>query len=183
MEINVGSKIRELRKEKKLSIASLAKSADLSTGLISQIERNLVVPSSIALWRIAKSLGVSIGYFFNESEVPSVPPVVKANQRKKITTDSSKALYELLTPDLNRKIEFLQITLTRGDASSENLIAHAGEECGIVLKGSLLVKFEDVEYLLNEGDSISFESTKPHKYVNVGDTESVSIWAMTPPSW
>ncbi len=183
MNIDVGSKIRELRKEKGWSIATLAADAQLSTGLISQIERNMVVPSVMALWKIAQTLNVSIGYFFDEEEPHMVNPVVKANNRKRITTDDSDAIYELLTPDLNRKIEFLRIILNRDEASTEDLIGHVGEECGIVIKGRLAVIFENVEYILEEGDSISFDSTKPHKYVNIGDTESISIWAMTPPSF
>jgi len=183
MNIDVGSKIRELRKEQGLSIAALAASAELSTGLISQIERNMVVPSIVALWKVAQSLNVNVGYFFDEEEAQSINPVVKANKRKKIVTDDSEALYELLTPDLNRKIEFLRITLKRDEASTEDLIGHVGEECGIVLKGKLAIRFDNNEYILEEGDSISFDSSKPHKYVNIGESESVSIWAMTPPSF
>ncbi|VIF40594.1 transcriptional regulator [Clostridioides difficile] len=49
MNIDVGSKIRSLRKSKNISISTLAKNSDLSTGLISQIERNMVVPSIVAM--------------------------------------------------------------------------------------------------------------------------------------
>ena len=45
MEILIGAKLKHLRTEKKLSIAELSRLSDVSTGLISQIERDLVVPS------------------------------------------------------------------------------------------------------------------------------------------
>lgn len=92
-------------------------------------------------------------------------------------------MYELLSPDLNRKIEFLYITIKPGDYSSKDLVTHEGEECGIVIKGRLMVKMKDKEYILEEGDSIYFDSTIPHKYINIGDEECISIWAMTPPSF
>lgn len=182
MDIDIGSKVKALRKKRKLSIAKLSEMSELSTGLISQIERNLVVPSVVALWKIAKSLDVNIGYFFEEnSEEPS--PIVRKNERKKLVIDHSHGVYELLTPDLNRKIEFLYITLCGGESSQDQLIAHDGEECGIVIKGKMMVKTENNEYILEEGDSIAFDSTIPHRYINIGEGECVSVWAMTPPSF
>ena len=83
MEINIGEKIKELRKEKGLSIAELANRSELSQGLISQIERNMVTPSIVSLWKIAQSLQVSVGYFFDEEPKDITNPVVKKNQRKR----------------------------------------------------------------------------------------------------
>jgi len=183
MEINIGEKIKELRKEKGLSIAELANRSELSQGLISQIERNMVTPSIVSLWKIAQSLQVSVGYFFDEEPKDITNPVVKKNQRKRITASNNNAIYELLSPDLNRKIEFLYITIKPGDYSTKDFVVHEGEECGIVIKGKLMVKMKDREYILEEGDSIYFDSTIPHKYINIGDEVCESIWAMTPPSF
>ena len=66
MEILIGSKLKQLRTEKKLSIAELSRLSDVSTGLISQIERDLVVPSVTSLWRLAQALDTNINYFFHE---------------------------------------------------------------------------------------------------------------------
>ena len=66
MEILIGGKLKQLRTEKKLSIAELSKLSDVSTGLISQIERDLVVPSVTSLWRLAQALDTNINYFFHE---------------------------------------------------------------------------------------------------------------------
>lgn len=184
MNIDIGSKIREIRKSKQLSIAELAEMTGLSTGIISQIERDLVTPSVVTFWKISKALEVSIGYFFDEEEEKQTPsPVVRRDERKTIKTSNSKALYELLSQDLSRKIEFLYITLQPGDPSSDGLVTHEGEECGLVLKGRLLVKMEHEEYILEEGDSIYYDSTIPHRYVNIGDEVCESVWAMTPPSF
>lgn len=58
------------------------------------------------------------------------------------------------------------------------LISHRGEEYGFVLEGSLRVKCGEQVYDLNEGDSISFSSLTPHRYMNIGKDVSISIWAM-----
>lgn len=183
MDINIGSKIRELRKNANLSIKELAKRADVSTGLVSQIERNLVAPSVTVLYRIAQVLSVNVGYFFGEETIKKVNPVVRKNERKRIHVGESNGIYELLTPDANQDIEFLYITLKSGQLSSDELITHEGVECGFVLKGHLLVKVGNEEYYLGEGDSITFDSSIPHRYINVGDRECISIWAMTPPTF
>ncbi|HGM1510686.1 TPA: helix-turn-helix domain-containing protein, partial [Clostridioides difficile] len=112
MNIDVGSKIRSLRKSKNISISTLAKNSDLSTGLISQIERNMVVPSIVAMWKISKALDINIGYFFEEIGREDSDIVVKKNNRKKIVTNDSTKFYELLVPNLSgKKIEFILVTL------------------------------------------------------------------------
>jgi len=183
MDINIGEKIKELRKKQGMSIAELAEKSELSSGLISQIERNIVTPSIVSLWKIARSLQVSVGYFFDEDNQDITNPVVTKNTRKRIMASNNNAIYELLSPDLNRKIEFLYITIKPGDYSSKDFVVHEGEECGIVIKGRLMVKMKDREYILEEGDSIYFDSTIPHKYINIGDEVCESVWAMTPPSF
>lgn len=183
MNIDIGQKIRDLRKEKHMNISSLAEEAGVSPGLISQVERNMVTPSIVSLWKIAQSLDVSVGYFFDEEVKPIANPVVTKKTRKRLSVSNNNAIYELLSADLNRKIEFLYITLKAGDSTTKDFVTHEGEECGIVIRGRLLIKMEDREYLLEEGDSIYFDSTIPHRYVNVGEEICESIWAMTPPSF
>jgi len=182
--MELGSKIRKLRQSQKMSIEQLSQKTGLSTGLISQIERNITGPSVESLWKIAKALNVSMHYFFNEYEKDSPSPIVKKNERKKIQLPKSNVTYELLSPDLiGRKIEFLQVEIKPGECNTDALISHEGEECGLVLKGKLKVRWGDKEYILEEGDSIYFDSTVPHRYVNIGDETCISVWAMVPPSF
>lgn len=183
MDIDIGTKIRKLRKKNKISIAQLSEATGLSTGLISQIERNMVSSSIEALWKISKALNVSIGYFFDEESQISHEPIVRKNKRKIIKTADSRAIYELLCPDLSKKIEFLNIVLQPMDSNTKDLICHEGEEAGIIIKGKMLVKYGDKEYILEEGDSIYLDSTIPHRYINIGKDVCISIWAMTPPSF
>lgn len=183
MDIDVGSKIKSIRKKMKMSIATLATQSGISAGMISQIENRKVVPSITVMWKIAKTLGVNIGYFFDESVEPLPNPVVRKTERKKILIGESKCLYEMLTPDLNRKIEYLLITLENESEKTRGFLSHEGEECGYVMKGILKVHLGDKVYVLSEGDSISFNSTIPHYFENAGEGKCISIWAMTPPSF
>lgn len=179
--MELGSKIRKLRQKQNVSIEQLADLTGLSTGLISQIERDITGPSVASLWKISKALSVSMNYFFDELEEEN--PIVRKKERKKIQLQNSNITYELLCPNLKKQIEMLMIEIEPGECSTEDLISHEGEECGIVLKGTLKVKWGDKEYDLEEGDSIYLDSTIPHRYVNNGKEKSISIWSMTPPSF
>lgn len=79
--MKLGEKIRELRKEKKMSIEQLSKVSGLSTGLISQMERDITVPSVTSLWEVAKALDVPMNYFFDEYDKDTL--IVRKNERKK----------------------------------------------------------------------------------------------------
>lgn len=183
MTIDVGTKIRALRKKMDLNISNLADLSGISSSMISQIENGKVVPTVVVMWKISKALDVSVGYFFDEETNYQKNPVVRKDERKTILLGKSTRLYEMLVPDQNRIIEFLKITIKEDDISSSGLVTHEGEECGYVMKGRMKIQLGEEEYILEEGDSISFDSTIPHRYDNAGKGECISIWAMTPPSF
>ncbi|MBC7088021.1 MAG: cupin domain-containing protein [Tissierellales bacterium] len=185
MEINIGNKIRELRRTKNMTINDLAKNSKLSSGLISQIERNIVSPTIVTLWKISQALDVSIGYLLDEAidRDKNWCSVIRKSERKKLIVSNNNGIYELLSPNLNKKIEFLYITIKPGDSLQNELIVHDGEECGYIIEGKLLIKTAKGDFALNEGDSIYFDSTVPHRYVNIGEVDCISVWAMTPPSF
>lgn len=179
--MELGVKVRELRQRQKISIERLAEMTGLSKGLISQIERDITGPSVASLWKISKALNVTMNYFFDDFE--EYNPIVRKNERKKIQLKNSSRVYELLCPDLKKNIEMLMIEINPGESSTEDLISHAGEECGIVISGTLRILWGEKVYDLEQGDSIYLDSTTPHRYVNMGEELSVSIWSMVPPSF
>ena len=179
--MELGDKIRSLRQKQKISIEQLSAMTNLSKGLISQIERDITGPSVASLWKISKALNVTMNYFFDEYD--DFNQIVKKDERKKIMMKNGDRVYELLCPNLKNQLEMLWIEIEPNDSNSEELISHEGEECGVVIKGNLRVLSGDKIYDLEEGDSIYLDSAIPHRYVNIGTELSVSVWAMTPPSF
>lgn len=66
--MNIGNKIRKLRKEKNLTLEELSKKTGLSLSYISLIERGLKNPSLKALEKIAECFGINPAIFFIENE-------------------------------------------------------------------------------------------------------------------
>ncbi len=183
----LGNAIKKIRMEKQLTIKEVATRANVTSSLLSQIENNKANPSINSLMAVAKALHVPIGSFFNgiESE-HTIDPVVRADERKVLKTQSGVTFY-LLTPELkNHSIEFIYNVFEKGGSTggtNGESYTHEGEECGFVLKGRLEVAYEDKTYILEAGDSIVLDSTRPHKLTNIYDDQTIAIWVDTPPSW
>ena len=103
----------------------------------------------------------------------------RAETRRTIELESG-VRWERLTPWNDRDVDFLHATYEVGGASSpeERLVRHSGREFGIVLTGRLGVTVGFEEHVLEPGDSISFESTVPHRLHNDGAEVVTAIWVV-----
>lgn len=183
--MKIGNKIRLLRKRKGITLKEISERTGFSVSFISQLERDVVSPSIESLKKICDSLDVALATFFDEEKFEQITndAVVRKNYRKTLSFGGSKAQMFLLSP-LNRKMELLLIVAQPGSQSGEEYHVHKGEECGLVLKGTMEVILEEGNaFILEEGDSFYFSSEQRHKWRNAGEDEAVSVWAITPPSF
>lgn len=177
----VGKKIRDLRQQRGMTISELAEAVGLSASAVSQIERGIIDPSLQTLRSIADELDAPVFSFFLESPLQGI--VVRKDQRRSFFRADHNAAYELLTPDLNRRLEMLFMYLEPGVSSPDQPLAHAGDECMVVLKGRAKVEAAGQLYLLEEGDSIYLDEGVPHKVTNVGDEMFLCVVGITPASF
>ena len=103
--------------------------------------------------------------------------VVRSGDRKGIQL-SSGVRWERMTAATDHDVEFLYVTYDVGGAScpEDSLIRHAGREYGHVLTGRLGVTVGFDTHELEPGDSISFDSTTPHRLFNDGEEPVKGIW-------
>lgn len=187
-----GILVRQRRLELGLTQGELAQRIDRSTSYISSVENGKVAPSLMALRHIAAALETVVAAFFSDGNggaksdepLPRVR-VVKPHTRKVMIDPSQRNVrWELLSPDLQRQMEVVQMTMEAGAVvGAEEWLIHAGEECAIILEGALTVEFETESFTLNAGDSLYFPSTQPHRIRNRTDGKTVAIWVITPPSF
>lgn len=182
-DINVGEKILEYRKSKKLNIKDLAKLTGVTPSLLSQIERGLANPSLNTLKSLAKALDAPLFSFFTTS-VSTKELVVKADKRKKmILPQRENILYELLSPDLSGSIELAIMKITPSSDSSEELLEHDGEEVAFVLEGKVNLFLDNTVVSLDSGDSVRIPRGMKHKWENIYNADVKVIFAITPPSF
>lgn len=186
IESRVGREIRELRRARDITLARLSEVTGLSQGLLSQIETGKSEPSIKSLHAIARALGVGISWFFpdtpasGDAELADI--VVRRGSRRSLSFDSG-ITDELLSPNLGRQIELLRCVFAPGSESGAAPYSHIGEEAGVLISGQLHLWLGEREIVLKEGDSFAFSSETPHRYANLGDRETVVIWAISPPSY
>src|SRR5207248_3080095 len=109
---------------------------------------------------------------------PGAVAVVRRDRRRRLQFPESQVVYELLTPNLRWDIEFLLVELEPHHPPVES-IAHAGQECALVLRGTMHVVVGDEEYVLEEGDCVSLDSSIPHRIENRGTERVDQISAVT----
>jgi len=198
----MGDHLRAARRRRHLTLRDLAGRLGLSPSLISQVETGRARPSVSTLYAIANELDVSLDeLLFNDvgrggrsaeaaltvvaAEPPlAVPqaqaggyPVQRADDRKVIRL-ASGVVWERLTTDSVPGIDFLYVTYEVGGASSpeHEFQRHGGHEWGFVLSGRLGVTIGFEEHDLGPGDSISIDSTMPHRLYNRGTVPVHGIW-------
>jgi DNA-binding XRE family transcriptional regulator/quercetin dioxygenase-like cupin family protein len=106
-----------------------------------------------------------------------VGPVVAAGEREMLHLDSG-VTWELLGQLPDTHVDFLRITYAPGGSSSGAgvLMRHSGTEWGHVLAGQLTLTLGFDQYVLNPGDSVSFDCSTPHSYANHGTEPAVGVW-------
>lgn len=180
----VGEGIRRLRKTRGMTLEALSEFTGLSTGHLSQIERDLSSPTLKAMFDISRALGVHVGWFFSHEEQPGSAEDIHVlrGDRRKVISYSAGIRDCLLSTSAVKDLEVLLSTFAPGAEVTE-AYSHAGEECGLILSGQFELWIEDEVFLLNQNDSFSFSSEKKHRYRNPGITETVVVWCVSPPSY
>lgn len=194
-EIDVGKKIKSLRTSKNMPAKQLANEAGISFGMLSQLENGSTQGSVETLRKIAKVLDVTLAYLFTTSSEDKFVSnlknlenekiyVVRKDERKKISFPDPLYTCELLVPDLQGDMEFLQVNM-EPNRVTEDIIPHTkgGEECDYVLEGQIVVTLDKKEFILNKGDCIRFNPEIPHKIENRSLLKASYLSVITPVSF
>ena len=185
----LGARIRQRRQEAGLTVRGLAAAVGVSPSLISQIERGRATPSVATLWSIATELRQPVADLFSSSAADNEPlatpgrrkpaPVQPYETRKSVTL-AGGVRWERLTSASDDELDFIYVVYPP-DAEScppNALTRHGGREFGYVVSGRLAVEIGFDEYVLRPNDSISFDSSMPHRLRSVGDEPAVAVWAV-----
>jgi transcriptional regulator with XRE-family HTH domain len=201
---SIGPALRAARLRQKLSLRSVAADIGVSASLLSQVETGKTQPSVSTFYALVNRLGISVdqlfGFAVDESDKPS-PRASKSRTGKQRPKAGAAALddqasviqragqhptlemengviWELLTSGDRAVVDALLVTYQPGASSSVSgrMMQHNGVEYAYLLEGELTLKLEFDTHVLHPGDSLSFDSTRPHQYVNNTDADARGLW-------
>lgn len=169
--MDIGSTIRAIRKRKNMTIAKLCKETGLSQGFMSQVETNKTSPSISTLENIADALNVPLAYFLLKKE-ERMKVVRKAERR---VTTSGKDLLKVEHLSASKNVKMRIVTLPPGTATGPEPRAHEGQEVHLVIKGTIYAEQGEDAFILNEGDSFSWNACTPHLVKNMTDETAIVL--------
>ena len=191
---DVPRRLRAERERHGISLRELARRLKISPSAISQIETGRARPSVATLWAIVTELGMSLDDLFADERgaapqaaAPDAPAEAPAASLPVVTPASREALqlatgvrWERMTADADPDVDFIWVVYDAGGSSSpeDSFIRHAGREYGLVLSGRLEVTVGFETTVLGPGDSISFDSTTPHRLRNAGTEPVTGVWVV-----
>lgn len=164
---DLGSKVKELRTSKRMTLKDLSDRTGLSTGFLSQLERGLTSIATDSLGRLADALEVD-PYCFFEKITRQDTPVIRSYDRQVMKVDNPKYISYLFSPNIAGKQMMPRVIDILPRNTDENLThyQHEGEEFIYVIEGILTLHINGEAYELYPGDGAHYNSMTVHNYAN-----------------
>jgi transcriptional regulator with XRE-family HTH domain len=181
-QVELGDRLRTIRRLRRGTLRAVAERAGLSESFLSQVERGRANASIASLQRIAGALGVSVADLFSPDGQRVRPRVLRRESRPQLALGATGRKF-LLTP---RPLEHLEVfigELEPGGSTADEPYTHgSSEELVVVLAGRVHLELGTEVHELQQGDSIDYPSSLPHRVINAGDEIAEVMWVISPPS-
>lgn len=162
----LGNFLRKYRLEKHLTLADISLQAGISKGMLSKIENGQASASLSTLSKLAQVLGVTLSSMFRNYDVPvGGAQLVKSGEGLEVVRPGTKRghTYRLLAYDRGPTQTFEPFLITIKDKHEEfPVFEHPGVEFIYMLEGKIEYRHGQFTYLLESGDSLTFDGTVPH---------------------
>ncbi|MER0241591.1 XRE family transcriptional regulator [Streptomyces sp. HSW2009] len=173
------NRVRQLRKERLMTLEVLAERSGVTKSYLSKVERGQSIPSIAVSASLAKALDVPLDNLFaNAAEVADIT-VTRAAERKSLTSDDEPGTrYEGIALQAGDKRMTPFMLYPPHDAGPAPFRDHPGEEFVFVHEGFAELLFPSLAVTLGPGDSVYFKATTPHKVRSLGDGERATVLLM-----
>lgn len=186
---DIGARLRDARMQRGLSLRSVAQALGVSASLISQVETGKTQPSVSTLYAMVNHLGVSMDELLGVTPVadrttpmfghngPVLPAVQRASENPVLEMENG-VHWERLAVGEGGPADALLVSYDPGASSSieGKLMRHSGVEYAYILEGELTLQLDFDTHILGPGDSLQFDSVRPHLYSNNGTTVARGVW-------
>lgn len=176
--MDIGAKIRKLRKAAGLTLEELASRSELTKGFLSQLERNRTSPSISTLEDILEALGTNLAEFFTEE--PEEQTVF--GKKDYFVDERDDHAVTWIVPNAQKnEMEPILLTLP-AHGRSMRVGNHQGEEFGYVLKGTVCLELEDGgRHTVRAGETFYIDGSQAHCLSNPSSKSAQVLWIATPP--
>jgi len=161
----VGAQVRRWRRDRGLTLATVAERSGLNVGYLSQIENDKASPSLACLASIGEALDVPIAWFLIDDVAP--PQVIRAAERPTRSTELGRT--EQVDGGRSRDITIVEGVGVPGTRTGPH--SHAGDEHHIILRGRFRMTQGDHTVEAGPGDYVRWDGTIPHDAEIIGDEE------------
>ena len=169
ISVDVGTRLKQLREARNISMRLLATKSGLSANALSMIERGKTSPSVSTLYKLADALGVSITAFFGVETEMKQAVFLKSDERTRI--GFTRGVFEALGGErFAGRVEPFMLTLESNASSGPHFMTHTGHEFVFCVRGELDYQVERENFHLTSGDSLLFVAQLKHKWKNPGKT-------------
>lgn len=179
---SVGKNILYYRKKANMTIDELSKKSGVSTSMLSQVEQEKTNPTVMTVWKIARSLDVSINQLLKSSNEPRME-VMRRDDMPVIYSEDKKCKIWINSPVyMIDNLELYQMIFEPGGRNSSEPHFPKTQEFLTVLSGKLKVTLGDNHKLLHEGDTLRYNADVEHIIENVSEGESQAYLVVWFPS-
>lgn len=178
--LNLGERVRDLRKAKDWTLAQAAKQAGLARSTLSKIENGQMSPTYDALKKLAEGLEITVPQLFTK------PSKEQVNGRMAVTytgeaMEKVTATYEheLLAEGLTRKkmLPYRARIRARTMDEFDGWVRHDGEEFLFVLTGAVRLYTEFYEPVeLKRGESAYYDASMGHNVISMSEEDATVLW-------
>lgn len=175
--VRIGKRMRDIRKQKKITLIELSKQTDVAQATLSRMENGQMLGTVESHRRIAETLGVSLSNLYEgiDSRSESVSLQKSAEKRKIISKNDMAHLELLITNVSSKKIVPVLMELSAGGKTSMDKAERGIEKFVWVVEGNVKVIFENSEYELAANDSLYFDASAVHQFVNTGNRTAKTL--------
>ena len=179
--MNLGALIRKYRKERKLTLKTVAERAGVSEGFLSQVENAVSSPSVDTLIHICNAIGVQAGDLVNQINRQEKLVLIRSSDWHDVDLPHTGFITKrFFSPENRRTLDSAILMLEPEKSIPVRKGIKNGQEVLCVLKGSLELTYGDRTILLNEGDSMHYWSMQERQNIsNPGKGLSIALWVGT----
>jgi len=178
--LNLGERVRDLRKARGWTLEQAAVQAGLARSTLSKIENGQMSPTYEALKKLAEGLSISVPQLFtppSRAQVSGRMAVTKQGEGQAHATATYE--HELLAGHLTRKqmLPYRARIRARSVEEFDGWVRHDGEEFLYVLTGVVRLYTEFYEPVdLRRGDSAYYDATMGHNVISLSEEDATILW-------